>query len=900
MPAYYIAPLFFWQILLLGGLCGALGAFNMAWGLMGMALLLFALGWPPVLCKKPVCGFSWLRLLALWGVWALFAANLAGIFGQLVQGNEDRQPLPAWLQAGGSIRVEGKVAEVRGLSGKRLRIVLENVHPAGAQNGKTKEQVEEGIPKIAWTWENPLFRPLQGQQLSLTSRLYPVLVSYNPGLLNAGEYYSRQGIFHTAQSVGAKGQVNVQGEAGLSASLREKARLVLEKALFDSEQIFPKEEREATGRENLAEPEEKAAEKDGQNLPIMAQSRAILLALLFGDKFWVEDATIALFTKAGLVHSLALSGQHLALAGLLAVLCIFAAGSVYPRLFLHVPRKTLIVLATMPFAALYLWMGDAPLSLIRASIMVCCAAVFWVSRQKNTLLDALFLCAALFLLAWPQGIMDMAVQLSFLSVLGIALVAPLLDRVSHTHLPVPQVLKAAPLLPIIWYCIKIAGKAIVLGAITSLAVTAATLPVLVQTFGVFSVCIFLNILWLPILGIWVLPLAALGLCVGLVFGGTAVAVLAPYILAMAATPVEIALNILEALNQADALVMLQALKPIPVVIFGYAAAFVALTGLAGKGEKAWVQRLCVAALILLPFGALVRESDALLAHREARVVLTLLDVGQGQAILLEYPGGRALIDAGGVLSPRFDTGRDIVAHVLTRNAAPRLNLAAVSHPHTDHARGMLAILENFSVGVLMESYISRQVKEVFPHETVREKRAIPLHLLVAGDIVELSPGLHLQVLSPQAASPYGSIMDTNDMSLVLRLTYMGKGLALLCGDALAHSIKHIVSKAAPGSLQADALILPHHGSNTSLVYTFYTQVQPKLALVSCGRINRYGFPGQAVLNALQEQDVPVLGTHEYGAVRLTWHHGILQEVETFATHAVQALNIQYTPMGIMP
>ncbi len=174
---------------------------------------------------------------------------------------------------------------------------------------------------------------------------------------------------------------------------------------------------------------------------------------------------------------------------------------------------------------------------------------------------------------------------------------------------------------------------------------------------------------------------------------------------------------------------------------------------------------------------------------------------------------------------------------------------------------------------------------------------IPLRLLAAGERVYLAPDLFLEVLSP-ATEGGKSRMDTNDMSLVLRLTYKGKGLAVMCGDALAFSLKRITRQAKPGSLQADALILPHHASKTSLYAPFYASVQPQVALFSCGSINPYGFPAQTVLSVLREQRIPVLGTPTHGAIRLVWRYGTLEEVETFAPGG--GIYVPGTPDWIIP
>ena len=135
------------------------------------------------------------------------------------------------------------------------------------------------------------------------------------------------------------------------------------------------------------------------------------------------------FAAATLAHSLALSGQHLAVAGLLGLLCVLAAVRLRPSLYLRQPRVVLAVAAACPPALAYLWLGNAPASLLRAVCMLFILA-FWLARGRaRTTLDVL--CAALLCicLVAPLSILDTGLQLSALCVAVIGLALPWLRRV---------------------------------------------------------------------------------------------------------------------------------------------------------------------------------------------------------------------------------------------------------------------------------------------------------------------------------------------------------------------------------------------------------------------------------------------------------------------------------------
>lgn len=248
----------------------------------------------------------------------------------------------------------------------------------------------------------------------------------------------------------------------------------------------------------------------------------------------------------------------------------------------------------------------------------------------------------------------------------------------------------------------------------------------------------------------------------------------------------------------------------------------------------------------------------------------MLDVGQSQALALEWPGGRLLLDGGGSLSPRFDPGRDVVAPALTANRPPRLNMVLASHADLDHVRGLIAILETFDVAAFGRSALpfirekDGDDSDAARLEAMRLRRRVPLREFRAGDTLDLGGGLSLDIVHPPERGRFSS----NNGSLVARLTLRGHGLALLCGDAQKPALRRMLQSGA--DLRADVLVLPHHGSATSLSPDFYDAVSPRVALISCGAYNSFGFPRPEVLAALAERGIPVLTTARHGELRATW------------------------------
>ncbi|MDL2209433.1 hypothetical protein LJC26_01325 [Desulfovibrio sp. OttesenSCG-928-O18] len=267
---------------------------------------------------------------------------------------------------------------------------------------------------------------------------------------------------------------------------------------------------------------------------------------------------------------------------------------------------------------------------------------------------------------------------------------------------------------------------------------------------------------------------------------------------------------------------------------------------------------------------------ALIAHQEL-VSLKLLDVGQGQAVLITWQGkngnGRMLVDGGGFASGTFDVGRQIVSPVLTANAAPELNWVVNSHPDADHLQGLLFPLSTFRIGsvALGPDPGQKKTQTTVRRDAILERRGIAPVLWRAGDTVTLTPGLVLEVLHP--GDDPG--LSSNNSALVLRLVREGKPLALICGDVEKYGIARMLARGP--RLEADVLVLPHHGSAGSFSPQLYDAVKPKLALAACGYANTWHFPARIVREGLAARKIPLLTTAAQGQIAVTWKKGMRVE-----------------------
>jgi competence protein ComEC len=721
----------------------------------------------------------------------------------------------------------GYVHDVQPLPDNRLRVFLEKSRFQGGPRNAEPRSVP-GL--VAWTWEEPLFTPLTGQSVCLDRRPRPARGFLNEGLEDFGVWWRSHGVALQVWSRGEQGDPRFSGQGTPAARWRERLREKFLTAL-------------APGV---------AQAQDGSDMP---QGRALLPALLFGDRRFIRQQTTNNFSAAALAHSLALSGLHLALAGQVGLLCILAAARAYASIYLRKPRLTWATLAACPPALAYLWLGNAPPSLIRASCMLCILALWLAHRKVRTMLDVLCAAVLCITVASPLSALDTGMRLSVLCVGAIGLSLPflrgILPRREHTADE---------------SCFRHLCRGLLQILFLSLLIQAMLLPLNLLLFSNAGLWFPLNVLWLPLLEFLVLPAAALGL----VLQACGLDWAARFVLDLAAAPGQEFADMLAWLESRGLFDIPAFLRPHWTAMPAFAALASAAALAVGREKPLRAgRRLLALGCVLLCVGPFLRIQE----RASGAVRLSLLDVGQGQSVVLELPEGmRLLLDGGGSSSPRFDIGKAIVAPVLSYNAAPRLAAVLNSHPDTDHLGGLLYVLKAFDVGEVFDNGLPASGRLEEEWESFAGRR----RTLRAGDSLRLGPdglGLRLEVLWPPPPlvddKEGGRRADQgNDASLVLRLSRFGQGLALIPGDCGPAALSRLLLQGR--DVRAKVLVAPHHGSDKSFQQDFYRAVGPELILASCGFQNSYGHPGQKLRDWLARRDIPLLTTAESGQIRLTF------------------------------
>lgn len=781
-----------------------------------------------------------------------------GVLPALKENGENLPPQPVVFRA----RVESRTP----VPGGRVRILLADIAPPDRNDGSgIAGQPETYTGKVVWTcYDSGDSRGalLPGSELRLRLRLSPVHGFANFGGWNTEEHWNSRNVW-----------LRAWGNADQAAADPDE---------MPNGRGGPY--RWARARQLLLEDFAGNLPQDGV-FTDFAAARAILPALTFGDRSRLTPLQMDLFSRATLSHSLALSGMHMGFAVLAGFSLTCGIGRCFPRIWLRISRPRLAMLLALPLAGIYLWLGQMPVSLARAACMLAFWAILLFMNRPRVLLDGLMAAVAFILLLDPQALFDVSLQLSALSVASIALCLPYIQKAAYL-VPLSKKPgtggKAGALTRI--------GRGLVTLLGISLCVQVAVMPITVSTFGAAGLLFPLNLVWLPALTGVVMPFAFFGLA-ATALGLSGVAGILLYV---ASLPCEGLLALLQWMDSAGLLAAPLLPRPHWLTIAGFWLLCLVLPGFRNRRAQAPERRkkffiarpafaVCGIVMLLLP-PALKFQAD-----RQPGVRLRLLDVGQGQAVLVEWSGqgkeresGRALIDGGGFSSPAFDVGRHVLAPLLTDQAFPRLDMAINSHPDADHLGGLLYLLENFRIG----RYVGNG-SEPSPSLAEREQAALRSARFrkenaVAGDMLHLAPGLWLETLWPTdreqqlAARHTPGRESSNNASLILRLVWENQPLALVCGDAEAPALQALLADiAASGQrpetvLGAEILVLPHHGSSSSVVSGFYETVNPSLGLVSCGYRNRWGFPSRAARHGLEILGIPLLSTAPAGQILLDW------------------------------
>jgi len=531
----------------------------------------------------------------------------------------------------------------------------------------------------------------------------------------------------------------------------------------------------------------------------------VLKALAVGEQNAISQTQWQIFQRTGVTHLMSISGLHVTMLAGLAFVLVYAAWRRIPALVLRLPARKAAALAGVLAALAYAWLSGFGVPTQRTLYMLgTVAAALWLGRSGSAT-RVLSIALLIVLLFDPWAVLAPGFWLSFGAVAAIF-------YVSAGRLRRPHWLRE-------W-------------GITQWAVSLGLVPGLLLLFQQVSLISPLaNAFAIPAISLVVTPLTLLG----------------------AVLPFDWLLLVAHELT-AWCMALLEALSHLPDAVWQQHA------------PQPWAVLAALLGILwmLLPRGVPVRWLGAsgmlplFLAlppqPQEGELWLSVLDVGQGLAVVAQTRRHALLFDTGTRFNHDSDSGNRIVVPYLRAAGIKRLDGLIVSHDDIDHSGGALSVLQALPVAWLASPLPAGHVV------AAQARRSLPCH---AGQFWQWD-GVGFEVLHPSRESYSDERIKDNDRGCVLKITSR-YGSVLLPADVEQRSEQEMLAR-TPDKLAADLLIAPHHGSRTSSGEDFIVRAHPAKVVFTVGYRNRFGHPKPDVVERYRDAGAVLYRSDRDGAL----------------------------------
>ncbi|MBO4497967.1 MAG: DNA internalization-related competence protein ComEC/Rec2 [Lachnospiraceae bacterium] len=561
-----------------------------------------------------------------------------------------------------------------------------------------------------------------------------------------------------------------------------------------------------------------------QNLP--EDEAAVLSAMLTGERGLLEEETKDALAAGGIAHILAVSGLHISLI----------SGGIYSLLMRLTGRKKLCCAVTAFMLVLYGVFTGMPVSAARAIIMSSCMLAGRMSGRTYDMISSISLAGLIILFVNPLYIRDSSFIMSFTAVGGVAVGNELLRGARIRSKA------AAPFL-------TIGGVYVFL------------LPVLMNTYYyVNPYSLLINLIVIPLMSL-VVPLGGISI-LATAIAGSGVSIFASGLCHYLIRGIIWACNLTRGLPFSKVITGHRS-DGVLLAYYSVIALVLILVMTLRKKWPMWLLLLCLIIFVKFP---------------NAGTTVHMLDVGQGECIVIEDGTENIIVDAGSSNVSKLYKYR--IGPFLRYMGIDRVDRMILTHADSDHKSAMKDLFEDPDVTVgefiCADAYDNgSELADSSPEPcTVRE--------VAAGDVITLESGSRLCVVSPTGREGSTARSDRNDQSVVFE--FMGENLtALFTGDSSSKveaeylpKLREFRQDEDPGDSQSraiDLLKVAHHGSKNSTSRALLEAVDPTVGIISASATNRYGHPSKETLERLENAGCSVYTTSRVGYIRLTCSGG---------------------------
>ncbi|MGD0290629.1 MAG: DNA internalization-related competence protein ComEC/Rec2 [Candidatus Binataceae bacterium] len=590
---------------------------------------------------------------------------------------------------------------------------------------------------------------------------------------------------------------------------------------------------------------------------------AEMRALIIGDRSGIDESIRERFALTGMAHVLVISGLHLGFVAAAAFFAVRWLMGFFPALMARGYSNKLAAASAALAATAYASIAGGHVSTIRALLMVLAYAIAILIDRSRELLASLAIAALVICFTLPGSTADIGFQLSFASVMVILVGMRRFAAWWRTRMrPRPIEGEVSR--------VQVVVEAIAGYVAVSFWALIGTAPLTALHFNQFSlVGLIANAVVVPIMGFGAVITGLLAAVLSfawpagarpllLVAGSLAGAGnrLAGWFVEWPLAWTRIFTTTIIEIAIAYGFIAIWCACPLAT---SYTMAPLSPAKMRRAGERTLWRQACAGVLTIVLMIDAGWWTYQRYFYPDLRV--TFLSVGEGDAAVVRFPGGRVmLVDGGGTFFGTFDSGERIVAPFLWAKKIMRVDWVAVSHPDRDHFGGLAFLVKNFSPAEFWTSGVGSP--DASYARLLDAVSAVRARSVVCGSALppRTVGGFEVRCIWP---APGTEENEENNQSMVMRLEYRATAI-LFTGDIEAKGERELLGTGA--ELRAAIVKVPHHGSKTSSSAALIAAVRPRVAVISLGYYNRFHFPSAAVIERYREAGAVVLRTDEIGAV----------------------------------